>query len=131
MGDLVVRGSATNGRGVFATRPFAKGETIEICPVIPLSAADTAKLDGTHLYNYYFGWGPDNKSGAIALGFGSFYNHSYTPNAVYRKNLADETIDFIALKYIASSEEIFIRYNDPTAGKDGPLWFEIQEAQTE
>ncbi len=139
MADLIVRESPSRGRGVFAVRGFEAGETIEVCPVIALSAADAARLDDTHLYNYYFGWGLDGKAAAIALGFGSLYNHSYTPNAVYRKNLADGTIEFVALGAIASGDEIFVRYNfihvegpdsgsAPTegAGDQGPLWFEVR-----
>jgi SET domain-containing protein len=129
MADLIVRASASKGRGVFANRAFAAGETIEICPVIPLPAEDVAKLDQTYLYNYYFGWGPDNQGAAIALGYGSLYNHSYTPNAVYRKNLADDTVQFVALTPIAPGEEIFVKYNYPGAGDDGPLWFDVAEPE--
>src|SRR3978361_161154 len=68
MTDLIVKNSASKGRGGFAARAFVAGETLEICPVIPLSAEDAARLDATHLYNYYFGWAPDDRGAAIALG---------------------------------------------------------------
>ena len=126
MADLWVRESSSKGRGVFAARLFDEGETIEICPVIPLSAEDAGKLDDTHLYNYYFGWGPDNRGAAIALGYGSLYNHSYTPNAVYRKLYADGAIHFVALRPIVPGEEIFVSYNFPNAGDGGSLWFEVR-----
>ena len=126
MADLVVKQSASRGRGVFAARPFQIGELIELCPVIALSADDATRLDATHLYNYYFGWGADNQGAAIALGFGSLYNHSYDPNAVYRKHAADHTISIIALKPIAADEEIFIKYNYGKAEDGGPLWFEVR-----
>lgn len=125
MTDLIVRNSASKGRGVFAAKAFEAGETLEICPVIPLSAEDAARLDATHLYNYYFGWAPDGKGAAIALGYGSLYNHSYTPNASYRKQYAEGMIHFAALIPIAAGEEIFVTYNYPPGEEAGLLWFEV------
>lgn len=49
--------------------------------VVP--AAERHLLDGTHLFNYYFYW--EGKAVAIALGYGSLYNHSASPCARYRK----------------------------------------------
>src|SRR5277367_2223365 len=111
MADVLEKESASRGRGVFAARRSLAGEVIEVCPVIALSSDDAAKLDDTYLYNYYFGWGAENKGAAIALGFGSLYNHSYDPNAAYRKSEADSTISIIAVKPIAPDEEILIKYN--------------------
>jgi SET domain-containing protein len=126
MADLLVKQSPSRGRGVFAARRFCVGEVIEVCPVIALSSDDAIRLDDTHLYNYYFGWGADNKGAAIALGFGSLYNHSYDPNAAYRKNQADSMISIIALKPIAPEDEIFIRYNFGDTENSGQLWFEVE-----
>ena len=126
MAVLTVQDSPSRGRGVFAARPFRQGEMIEVCPVIALSVADAVKLDDTHLYNYYFGWGPEGKAAAIALGFGSLYNHADDPNAVYVKDQASGTIVFSALRDIAAGEEIFVKYNYPATGQDGHLWFDIR-----
>ena len=126
MADVIVKQSASRGRGVFAARRFQAGEVIEVCPVIALSSDDVAKLDGTRLYDYYFGWGAENKGAAIALGFGSLYNHSYAPNAVYRKSAADSTISIIAVKSITPNDEILIKYNYGDTENCGPLWFEVK-----
>jgi SET domain-containing protein len=126
MADLIVKQSASRGRGVFAARGFQPGEVIEVCPVIALSADDAARLDATQLYDYYFGWGDANKGAAIALGFGSLYNHSYAPNAAYRKSEADSTISIIAVKPIAPDDEILIKYNYGDTENCGPLWFEVK-----
>jgi uncharacterized protein len=126
MADVLVKESPSRGRGIFAARRFLAGEVIEVCPVIALSSDDAAKLDDTHLYNYYFGWGAENKGAAIALGFGSLYNHSYDPNAAYRKSEADSTISIIAVKPIAPDEEILIKYNYGNVEDGGPLWFEVR-----
>src|SRR5215510_8501191 len=108
MADVTIGRSEGRGRGVFAARRFEAGETIEVCPVIALSEADARRLDGTGLYDYYFGWGKDGTAAAIGLGYGSLYNHSVTPNAEHRKNAADNTIAIVAIKSIAPGEEIFI-----------------------
>ena len=96
-------------RGVFAKNPISEGELIESCPVIEVSLKDPANSDENGLlvdYFFYFGDGL-----ALALGFGSVYNHSYEPNATYKKNLEAKTIEFIAIKEIAKGEEITVNYN--------------------
>lgn len=104
------------GRGVFATAPIAAGECIEQCPVIALeNPRDRARLRKTGLVNYYFLWGPKRNRAALCLGWGSIYNHSFTPNAQFKKCIDDRRMDFIALRDIAPGEEIFVNYNgDPT-----------------
>lgn len=97
------------GRGIFAARKIKKSETIEVCPVILLKN-EGPKLRKSELYHYYFLW--DNQSdAAIALGFGSMYNHSYRPNATYKKHIKDKAVEFIALENIDKNEEITINYN--------------------
>ena len=49
---------------------------------------------------------------ALALGYGSLYNHSYKPNATYKHGHA--SISYQALRNIPEGEEICINYNwDP------------------
>ncbi len=91
--------------------------------MIALSKDDAARLDDTYLYNYYFGWGVENEGAAIALGFGSLYNHSDMPNACYRKNLADGTISIIAVQPIEPGTEILITYRFSSAEDGGTPWF--------
>jgi SET domain-containing protein len=124
--DVSVRDSPGRGRGVFATRRFEEGETIEICPVIALSETDARTIDTTKLYDYYYGWGDGKKGAAIALGYGSLYNHSFAPNATYSKCMDDSTIMIIAIKAIASEEEIFINYNTGAGSSNNQLWFEVK-----
>ncbi|HUB49591.1 MAG TPA: SET domain-containing protein [Acetobacteraceae bacterium] len=118
--------SPGRGRGVFATREFAPGETIEVCPVIALTEADARKLDATGLYDYYFGWGEGGKQAAIAFGYGSLYNHSVTPNAEHRKNFAEDTLSVVAIRPIAPGEEIFIRYETGSGDVQPTVWFEVR-----
>ena len=97
------------GRGVFATRKIKKGETIEVCPVILLKG-EGDKLRDSELYHYYFLW-DKQPDAAIALGFGSLYNHSFSPNATYKKQLNTKTLEIISIKDIEKNEEITINYN--------------------
>lgn len=111
------------GRGVFARREFSAGELIEAAPVLIIPDSQWASIEPTILYHYTFCWGDKSQHAALAMGLGSFYNHSYTPNAEYVKRLDDETIDFIALKAIRSGEEITVNYNGE--GDLSPVWFEV------
>lgn len=124
--DVFVGRSPERGRGVFATRRFEPGETIEVCPVIALSEADARKLDDSMLYDYYFGWGEDGKQAAIALGYGSLYNHSFSPNAAHRKNASEGIMSVVALRQIAAGEEIFFHYDTGTNAEQQSMWFEVR-----
>ncbi len=120
---VTVRESPARGRGVFALVPLYAGELIEECPVIIFDVDSRALIDRTELYGYYFYWGPDGERGAVALGFGSLYNHSFTPNASFERRLDSASIVFCALRPIAVEEEITFNYkSDPRF--DTPLWFD-------
>lgn len=109
------------GRGVFARENIAKGELIESCPIIFLSKKDYKLAKQTELLNYYFLNKSEDRA-AIALGFGSIYNHSYEPNATYKKRLEEGFVDFVAITDIKSDSEITVNYwyGDPSQKKK--LW---------
>jgi len=114
------------GRGVFACLPMAAGELIEAVPVIVIPAEQWHHVEPTVLALYIFNFGPEGEHAAIALGYGSLYNHSYLPNAEYAKSWEDRLIRFIALRDIALGEEITVNYNG-TPGDRSPIWFEVSE----
>lgn len=119
--NISVKESLIHGLGVFALVDILKDELIEICPIILLDSDDIKKIDETFLYNYYFSW--ENKQGAISLGWGSLYNHSYTPNAIYQKDFDNKKIIFRAIQDIKSGEEICVNYNgNPDSIKK--VWFD-------
>lgn len=114
------------GRGVVAVAAIAAGEVIERAPVIVSSDHEWPQLEKTALYHYVFEWGPQDQHSAIALGYGSIYNHSYDPNAAYELHLDDLLVGIVARRAIAAGEEITTNYNrDP--GDRAPVWFEVQE----
>lgn len=121
---ISVKNSPGKGRGVFAQQNFKKGEVIETCPVIVLPAEEIDSLELTKLYNYYFAWGPDSKDAAIALGYGSLYNHSYNPSARYYKDFENGLLKYVCIRDIQKGEEITINYNCDPEDKT-PVWFDL------
>lgn len=116
--------TADRGRGVFAGEAIRAGELIERAPAIVVPADQWVHLEKTALFDYSFAWGDELEHAAISGGYGSIYNHSYSPNAVYYKRIDDLFIDFIAIRDIGPGEEITINYNGDCA--DGrPLWFPV------
>jgi len=105
--DIEVKASKTHGHGVFARQFIPAGALIETCPVLVLSE------DVPELRPYRFKW---ESNTAIALGYGSIYNHSDQPNAVTDLDVVNKSMRFSAKRDIQAGEEIFHHY-----GKD---WFE-------
>lgn len=121
---LYVKTVEGKGRGIFTAQEIPLGSTIESCPALVLSAEDKELIHQTKLHDYYFLWDEEDQC-AIALGYGSLYNHSSAANADYEMDLELETIDIIALRDIAAGEEITINYT--TGGlQETVLWFEEQ-----
>jgi hypothetical protein len=119
----VDRSTIGAGRGVFATRPIARGEVVETCPML---VVDDEQGDALSIgaEGYVFGWG--DGATALALGYGSLYNHSFTPNATTLER-SDELV-ITALRDIAAGDEIFINYTG--TGTDATdLWFEDESTR--
>ena len=107
--SLEVRKVRGMGRGVFATRTFRPEEVIEACPVILMPGiTDENQLGG--MKNYVFMWREAENILAIALGYGSLYNHNPNPNAKFDVRYSRNEIVFKALRKIAPGEQILIDY---------------------
>ena len=113
--------STIHGRGVFCTHPLSQGDIIEISPVIVLPENEIELLSHSVLYEYYFSWGEQEDQCAIALGYGSLYNHSERPSAEFTPDFSDDTILFIALRDIPAGEEITVDYQSGAIVR--ALWF--------
>ncbi len=99
-------------RGLLAARDIAAGEVTERCPVILIPVTQEDALEATVLANYYFLWDDDNY--AMALGYGSFQNHSYHANVIFKRDFEAQQIIFTAVKPVRQGEELTINYNgDP------------------
>lgn len=126
--NIEVRLSPSRGRGIFAKRPFAAGEEIEVSPVFPIGAAESEAIRPLSFSHNLFDWVPLSDgtwSLAVVTGLGMLFNHSYTPNADYDRDEERMALVFTAIKPISIGEEIFINYNGDPDAKD-PLWFEVE-----
>jgi len=120
MRPLYVAPSPLGGRGVFTPEEISAGDIIELAHVILLSAEERTVVHETTLHDYYFQW--DGDRAAIALGYGSLYNHADKANAEFELDYEFEQIRFIALRKILPSEEITTNYR--VGDKEMKLWFE-------
>ena len=111
--------SPVHGWGVFAKEDIFEGEVFEECPILalPIEKGEVTPL----LIDYRFNWpqGTEWEEQVIALGYGSFYNHSETANAFWISNIEDRTFKFISNREIKKGEEIFVWYGDVNYWNDG------------
>jgi SET domain-containing protein len=125
---IEVRRSPGKGRGVFACRRIRAGEVIERVPVLVVPIDDLDNGSGwTNLGSYCFLW--STRTVALALGYGSLYNHSYRPNARY-DDRGHRTKVFTSLRDIEPGEEITVNYNgDPD--DHAAVGFDVLENEVE
>lgn len=113
--------STIHGWGVFADKVIFEGDIIEETPIfdIGMNNGETSMC----AIDYRFNWPQDSGNNwtkqVVAGGFGSFYNHSESPNAAWRSNLERGTFEFFAVKMIHPDEEIVTWYGDITYWNDG------------
>lgn len=119
--NLYVAPSLTHGTGVFAARAIAVDGLVECCPVIVCPCPQEELLEQTALRGYYFTW--EEEGVALALGFGSLYNHSWQPNAAYEHDYEAAVVRYYAVRAIAKDDEITINYTGDPDGR-GDLWFD-------
>ena len=109
--------------GMYCTEDILRDSVIEICPIIVIPGEQAREIvRGYVLYEYYFEWKKD--SIAIALGYGSLYNHSEQPNAIFEPDYKGQYIIFRALKDITAGQEILVDYH--AGNPDEKVWFEIR-----
>jgi uncharacterized protein len=122
-GSVYTGPSYVHGRGVFAARRFETGDVIEECPVLTVSEDQAPLLDETDLYGFTFEWGDGV---ALALGFGSLYNHSWIPNARYDHDYDRDLVVYSAVTTIDAGKEITVNYSGDPDGRI-ELWFDTDD----
>jgi len=100
----VAVGRGRHGRGVFATRRFAEGESVEVCPTLQVPDSDVSGTLGDYVFGSF-----DDGEVVLLLGFGMLYNHSPSPNLEYFQD-DPEMITFVATRAIKRGEELTIDY---------------------
>lgn len=102
--------SNIGGKGVFAIEKIRANEPVELATVI---LCEKEHLDKTALADYYFNVEDGtNIMCAIALGYGSLYNHSDTPSAHWILDSEGKEIIYIATRDIEEGDEITINYGE-------------------
>ena len=115
------------GRGVFAARRFGVGDVIEECPVMLLKKPyETLHKE---LKTIVFHWPVPEGAAAIqalALGYGSLYNHSNPSNLRYETDGEALLLRLVAVRGIEPDEELTINYNADAGApvSDEDWWFE-------
>lgn len=122
---IEVKRAKGKGRGVYARVFIPAGTVFERAPLLVM--AEKEALEGDHanvLPAYVFEYGKGKV--ALALGFGSLYNHSYSPNARY-DDAGNQVKEYRALRDIERGEEITINYNGAEDVMD-PVDFNVVES---
>ena len=118
--NIVVADTGTRkGRGVFATRSHAAGEIVETCPVILFNA--TFVEIPIEVRRILFNWGVlarTRQSHCLALGYGSLYNHGNPANMRYEGDDEAKVLRFVAIRPIASGEELTVNYSAEGGGHE-------------
>lgn len=121
---LYITEDQETGRGVYTATDIAKDTIIELCPILTIPQSDLPIIHKTVLHDYYFLWGEDLEEAAIALGYGSLYNHALYPNANFILDLERKEIEFVAISDIEAGSQITINYHGEP-GCDDDLWFKM------
>jgi hypothetical protein len=96
------------GRGIVARQRIREGQIIEKSTALVFCLDDLS--ESSILQYYIYSWNVDEA--AIALGFGSLFNHSKDPNAEWAiKDDKKQCIAFKAIKNIQPGQEITIYYD--------------------
>ena len=119
--SLYVAPSPLHGVGVFTDEPFEPGDPIEECPVLVIPALQRDAINGTVFSGYYYEWAEGD--GALALGFGSLYNHSFRPMARYDPAEGVAVLVISAIRRIRAGSEITVNYNGNPRSRRR-LWFD-------
>jgi uncharacterized protein len=126
--ELYIKETGTaRGRGAFAQRKYAEAEVVEVAPVVVIKGDydDLPDLLKTYVFNWTSLTGVPSRS-AIALGYGSMYNHANPANLRYEADAREGVMRFVAARKIKAGEELTINYNGAGGGPVSEVddWFE-------
>lgn len=124
--QLYIKKISKKGRGVYSKSFIQKDEIIEVCPLLVLPESDYDVLIESHLADYFFTFNREEKTLAIALGFGSLYNHTKYSNAAYLLDTKKKRMTYYALSEIPAGTEICINYAGEH-GLDFSEWFKARQ----
>ncbi len=94
---------------IFGKTQFAKGEIVEVCPVI-LTGEIAKTLD--RIKDIIFEIDKNKDQWGIVLGYGSLYRHSQNANVDYAYNPKNRQMYFVTNRFVKLGEELTINYGD-------------------
>jgi len=122
--QVEVKKTRDKGLGVYALKNFKKGEVIENAPILTFNSKGRKILEKTILSHYVYPW-RSTRAAALVLGYGSIYNHSFSPNADWKQNFKTNVMVYRAIKDIKKGEEILINYNGEPDDMTEIDWFDV------
>jgi SET domain-containing protein len=125
LGYLASTGTV-KGLGVFASRTIACDEVIEIAPVVQTQVPFIEIHP--ELQRRVFDWeriASIKDTSAVALGYGSMYNHANPANMRYESAFGGDAIKFVSVREIQEDEELTINYNGPEPLSTEDTWFRM------
>lgn len=124
--SIIVRTIPGKGRGVFALKDFKAGDVVESAPVLIFTPKERKNLEKTLLNYYVYPW-KSTRGASVVLGYGSLYNHSYSPNADWKQNFKTHCMVYRAIKSIKKGDEITVNYNGEPDDNAPIDWFEVKK----
>ncbi len=113
--DLQVGLSQGRGRGLFASRPLAKGRVVSVSWSWEMTPADLAIFDATSLGGHWFEHPNKPSHGLLPLGPAALVNHASLPNCslVWQESPLGYVGIMTATEDIPAGREVFIDYGIP------------------
>ena len=104
--SLYIRAVPKKGLGVFCSQDIPSNVIVEFTPV--LVVPDDEINPEFRVANYTYVW--DDRSVAIAWGYGNLYNHSETPNILVTRDYPNNCLVFSTLRPLSAHEELTHKY---------------------
>ncbi|KAJ3788392.1 cytidine deaminase-like protein [Lentinula aff. detonsa] len=114
--DCRIRHSEDKGKGVYASQKIQRNTVIEISPVLFVGIAEYEQHGNFDALDHHTYKWKDGRM-AVALGLGSLFNHSNTPNVSYTMDPQTDSIRYETARDIYPDEELCIFY-------DHKVWFD-------
>lgn len=115
----------SKGLGVYARYGLMKGDVAEVAPYIIVGQSYDDAYENGHVDAITWAYNVNGKL-AIALGYGSLYNHSYKANVDWKIRTRSKTILYTAYKDIDAGDELTINYLGSPRAR-GKLDFDVIE----
>ena len=104
--------SPLHNLGVFSSQPIKEHDIIDVCPFISFPQSNLEKIPVFSNYSFCYPRSENWREHALVLGYGSYYNHSKTPNVDWYTDEENRTFIFFALRDINREEELLINYDN-------------------